>query len=264
MYTWNFEPTLVIGLLLQPLAYLACIGPLRRWFPGAAPVSSMTAQIFLLGSLVLFVALVSPIDTLSAVSLTMHMVQHLLITLVAAPLLLAGTPPWLFRPLLRLPFATPVGRFLTAPVAAFIIYNATFSLWHVPRYYDLALQDQGVHIAEHISFLVAAVLGWWPIFSPMKELPRLAPMPQCVYLFFQSLPPTILGALITFAPTVIYAPYANAPQVLGLAPLQDQQLAGLIMWVPGGLIFFAVLTVVFIRYLNRDEYEPDADSQPAT
>jgi putative membrane protein len=252
MYTWNLEPTLLFGLLLQPVSYLALIGPLRRWFPGSAPVSQGRIQTFLLGSLAIFVALVSPIDTLAFSSLTMHMLQHMLLTLVAAPLLLAGTPRWLFRPLLRLPFALPVGRFFTSPLVAFLIYNTIFSLWHVPQFYELALQNQAVHIIEHISMLVAAVLTWWPIFSPLDELPGPSDPVKCAYLFFQSLPPTILGALITFSTIIIYPSYARGQQVFGLSPLTDQQLAGLLMWVPGGLVFFAVMTVIFIRWLNRD------------
>ena len=151
MYTWNWEPSILIGLALQVGAYLACIGPLRGRFPGAAPVPQARMQTFLLGSLVLFIALVSPIDTLGdRYLLSAHMVQHMLITLVAPPLLLIGTPPWMFRPLLRLPLALPLGRWLTSPLVAFFAYNITFSLWHVPRYYEATLQSLPIHIIEHV------------------------------------------------------------------------------------------------------------------
>jgi putative membrane protein len=239
VYTWNWEPSILIGLALQVGVYLACIGPLRGYFPDSAPVPQARAQTFLLGSLVLFIALVSPLD-----------------------LLLVGTPPWLFRPLLRLPLALPIGRFLTSALVAFFCYNITFSLWHVPRYYEATLQSLPIHILEHVMFFTTAALMWWPIFSPLNELPRLSDPLQCLYLFFASLPPTILGALITFSSTILYPTYARAPRVWGLSPEIDQQAAGLIMWIPGALVFLLVLTIVWFRWLGRDDYEQSRDVRP--
>jgi putative membrane protein len=220
-------------------------------------------QSFLLGVLVLFIALVSPIETLGdRYLLTAHMIQHMLITLIAPPLLLLGTPRWLFRPLLRLPLARPIGRVLTSPLVAFLAFNVTFIAWHVPAFYELTLNSLPVHILEHIMFIVTATLTWWPVFSPLDELPPLSAPAQCLYLFFESLPPTILGALITFAGSVLYPTYTRAPRVWGLSPAIDQQIAGLIMWIPGALVFFTVLTVVFFRWLNREEYEASRDTRP--
>ena len=219
--------------------------------------------IALITVLVLFIALVSPVDTLAAVLLSSHMVQHLLITMVAPPLLLLGTPRWLFRPLLRLPLALPAGRFLTNPLFTFAVFNLTFALWHAPAYYDAALRSDAVHILEHATMFVASALTWWPIFSPLDELPSLPAPLQCLYLFFESIPPTILGALITFSGGVLYPTYARAPRVWGIAPLDDQQLGGLIMWIPGALIYLAILTVVFFRWFNDDEYADSRDARPA-
>jgi putative membrane protein len=261
VYTWSWEPSVLIGLAVQGGGYLACVGPLRSKFAGSAPVPRAQIQTFLLGVLVLFIALVSPLDALGdRYLLAAHMVQHLLMTLIAPPLLLLGTPRWLFRPLLRLPLALPIGRLLTNPLVAFVAFNVTFSLWHVPAYYERTLHDQTLHILEHVMFFVTATLTWWPIFSPLDELPPLPAPAQCLYLFGESLPPTILGALITFSGDVLYPTYAAAPRVWGLAPLTDQQIGGLIMWIPGALVFFAVLTVVFMRWLNRDEFEPSPDT----
>ena len=113
-------------------------------------------------------------------------------------------------------------------------------------------------------FFATATLTWWPIFSPLDELPRLPEPAQCLYLFLESLPPTILGAVITFASSALYPTYAAAPRVWGLSPLVDQQLGGLIMWIPGGLVFFAVMSVIFISWLNRDEREQSHDTRQAT
>lgn len=260
MYAWNFEPPLVLGLAGLALGYWLAIGPLRQRFADAPPVPAWKIQIFYLAVLILFVALVSPVDTLGGVSLTMHMVQHMLLTLVAAPLLLIGTPNWLLRPLLRVPLVRPILRFLTFPIVALLIYNVVFSLWHVPAAYDAALQNQQLHVAEHLSMLITAIFTWWPIFSPLDELPGPSAPLKCAYLFFQTIPPTILGALITFATGPIYQTYQQGG-FFGLTALEDQQLGGLIMWIPGGLVYFLVLTVIFIRWLNRDDPE-DEYEQP--
>jgi putative membrane protein len=256
MFAWNLAPMLLLGLALQVVAYLACTGPLRRFFPGSEPASPLQRQLFLLGSLALFVALVSPLDTLSSYLLSAHMVQHLLLALVAPPLMLLGTPRWLFRPLLRLPFAAPIGGLLTHPLFTFLLFNTVFIGWHVPSFYDLALRSEPVHILEHVMIFGTATLTWWPIFSPMDEFPRAHPLLQTAYLFFQSLPSTILGAIIAFANDPLYPHYTTVPRVWGIGVLEDQQAAGLIMWIPGSLVFFAIMTVVFIRWLNRDEREP--------
>ncbi|MDZ4721316.1 MAG: cytochrome c oxidase assembly protein [Roseiflexaceae bacterium] len=256
MYAWNWEPGLVLGLIAQISIYLACVGPLRRFFPNSAAVSKNQIQLFAMGWLCLFAALVSPIDILSDSLLSMHMIQHLLITLIAPPLLLLGTPRWLFRPLLRIPGATLIGRLMTSVVPAFIIYNMTFSLWHVPRYYELTLNNQIFHILEHVMFIGTATLAWWPICSPLDEVPSAPVGLQIFYLFFQSFPPTILGAILTFAELPLYPHYTRVARLWGMTPLVDQQLAGLIMWIPGSLIFFGVLSAVFIRWMNRDDIDP--------
>jgi putative membrane protein len=272
MYSWNWEPTLLIGLVLQVSAYLLCVvGPLRRYFPGSQPAPQWQIQTFLLGWLMLASALITPLHTLGdTYLLTAHMIQHLLLALIAPPLMLIGTPEWLFRPAVTLPYikniTLPIGRFLTHPLVAFLLFNLTFSLWHVPRYYDAALRNEMLHALEHMMFFGTAVLTWWPIFSPMKELPRLPQGGQVLYLFIQSLPPTILGAIISFVDNPLYAKYTEAPRVWGLDVMADQQLGGLTMWVPGGLIFFIVLTIVFFRWFGRDDddyWEYDTASEQA-
>lgn len=254
MFRWNLEPTLIMGLIGQVAAYLACVGPLRSWFPGARAVPLGQQIMFVLGSLTMFAALVSPLDTLGeGYLLSAHMLQHMLITLVAPPLMLKGTPIWLLRPLLRLPLALPIGRLVTHPIVTFGLFNLVFLGWHVPDFYELALRNQFVHILEHMLFFGTATLTWWPIFSPLEELPPHSPGMQILYLFLQSIPATILGAVITFSEDVIYPTYANAPRVWDLTPLDDQRFAGLLMWIPGSLVYFAVLTVIFFRWFNANE-----------
>jgi putative membrane protein len=187
----------------------------------------------------------------------MHMVQHILVTLIAPPLLLLGTPSWLLQPIARVPLAVRAGRYITGPIFAFLLFNIVFTAWHVPANYNLALTDLHVHILEHAMFFAAAVIAWWPVFSPIDEIPRAHPLAQTAFLFFQALPSTILGAIIAFAPEPLYPHYTTAPRLWGMTVMDDQQLAGLIMWVPASLIYFGVLTIVFLRWLNRDDRDPE-------
>jgi putative membrane protein len=236
------------------VVYLLGVGPLRQRFGWAERVDTGQVTAFLTGVLVMFVALLSPLHELGDNYLfSAHMVQHLLLTLVVPPLLLLGTPPWLLRPLLRYPHVLGTARFLTLPVVAFLLFNVVFAVWHVPALYDLALRERGIHILEHLMFLVVGVIMWWPILSPLPELPRARYIVQILYLFIQPTVPSILGAVITFSGGVLYTWYAEAPRVWAISPHTDQQIGGLIMWVPGGLVFLITLMVVFLVWASREE-----------
>ena len=174
--------------------------------------------IFLVGILILFIALLSPIHELGDNYLfSAHMVQHLLLISVVCPLLLLGTPAWLLRPMLRHPRVMGAARTLTRPVVAFVLFNLVFAFWHLPVLYDLALRQQGIHILEHIMFLGAGLIMWWPILSPLPELPRSPYVVQMLYLFLQPTVPSILGAIITFSDGTLYAWYAEAPRIWGIS-----------------------------------------------
>ncbi|HEX9439894.1 MAG TPA: cytochrome c oxidase assembly protein, partial [Roseiflexaceae bacterium] len=198
--------------------------------------------------------LASPLHDLSERSLfSAHMVQHVLLTLVAPPLLLAGTPGWMIRPLVRIPLVRGPLRLLTSPLIAFLFFNVVFGVSHVPRLYDLILGDHPLHIVEHLVFLASAILAWWPILSPLPELPRLPYPLQVLYLFLQTIPGSIVGAMITLADDPLYAVYAAAPRVWGISPIADQQIGGLIMWVGGGTYFLIAATTVFFIWAARED-----------
>ena len=209
---------------------------------------------FLLGVLVLIIALLSPIHELGESYLfSFHMVQHLLLMLIMPPLALAGVPPWLLRPLLKNRMVKNIASFITRPVAAFLIFNAILVLWHTPDLYDLALRERDIHIVEHVTFMAAAILMWWPILSPLPELPRAPYIGQMAYLFLIPTISAILGAFITFSSSVWYAWYAEAPRIWGVSAETDQEIGGLIMWVPGGVVFMTALIVVFLNWAYNSE-----------
>ncbi|HEX5528452.1 MAG TPA: cytochrome c oxidase assembly protein, partial [Methylomirabilota bacterium] len=240
---WHADPTVVGGLLVLGAVYGAAtlwrhrLDPRARVEP-ARIVSFAGALGVLLG------ALTGPIHDLSDYYLfSAHMVQHMLLVFAMPPLLLHGTPGWMVRPLLRDARLLRVGRVLTRPGGAFATFNVVLVAWHLPPLYNLAMEQHPVHIVEHLMIMAASVVLWWPMLSPLDEMPR-APYPvQMLYLFVVGLPMVMVAIFISMADSLLYPYYAAAPRVWEqLSPQTDQHLGGLIMWIPGGMIFLAALS----------------------
>ena len=251
---WNFDPSILTGTAIIVGLYLYAVGPLRKRQHLAEQVQRRQVVYFLLGVFLMFLALVSPLDELGDSYLfSAHMVQHLFLTVVGPPLLLLGTPAWLVKPLLRQRHAFLIARVLTFPAIAFFLYNADFWLWHAPPLYNATLENEAIHILEHLTFIVFGVIAWWPIFSPLEEgLPRLSLGGQILYLFFSGMPTVALGAGLTFSPP-LYAPYISAPRIWGISAVTDQQLGGLIMWIPGNILYIVIMSALFIRWMQKQE-----------
>jgi putative membrane protein len=217
--------------------------------------------LFFGGLLVVLGALNGPLHDLSDFYLfSAHMVQHLLLTLVVPPLLLGGTPGWMIDApldvLLRWRGSRMVARAVTRPVPALALYAVALVGWHLPGPYGVALERHAWHVVEHLALIATAVLGWWPVLSPARPLPRLHYGPQILYLFAFGMPMTVVAAMITGAEHVLYPFYAAAPRVWDLSPLADQRLGGLIMWVPAGVIPLVAFTSVFFRWA-ADDWDDD-------
>jgi putative membrane protein len=250
-WAWSLHPSVLIGTGILGALYFYGIGPLRRRH-GWPPPSPWQILSFSAALLVLLGSLNGPVHDLSDYYLfTMHMVQHLVLTLVFPPLLLAGIPEWLLRPLLGKPGVLPVARFLTRPWVAAFLFSVSVAAWHLRPFYDLMMRSHEVHIATHLMFMVTATLMWWPVMSPLPEL-RLPTGVSMLYLFLVGIPMQVVAALITFADEVLYPWYVTAPRMWGLSPLDDQQLGGLIMWVPGNLYIFAAIGVLFFRWAREE------------
>jgi putative membrane protein len=146
-----------------------------------------------------------------------------------------------------------VARLLTRPVVAAVLYTVTIAVWHLVPFYDLMMRSHDVHIATHLMFIVAATILWWPVMSPVPELPRLAYGMGMLYLFLVGIPMQIVAALITLSDEVLYPWYSVAPRTWGLSPLDDQQLGGLLMWVPGNLWMFLAIGVLFFKWARASE-----------
>ncbi len=247
-WRWSIHPSTAIGIPALGALYVWASRTLRR-------EPKLSQKIFFLsGLLVMFGALNGPIHDLSDDYLfSAHMVQHLLLTLAVPPLLLAGTPGWMFRPLLSRSRIAPAARFFTRATICFVVFNVVFAVWHLPPFYNAAMANHSLHILEHLMFMAAAVLMWWPLMSQLPEFPRLAYPGQMLYSFLMSIPMSIVAVYIAMADHVLYPAYSAAPRVLPLSPIEDQLLGALIMWIPGGIIFIVIMTVVFFKWNARGE-----------
>jgi putative membrane protein len=266
---WSVHPSTVLGIAAAAGLYewRAATGEWRGRTTGA-PETTPDAQPFAIrqspfaaryrlwfytGLALLFASLNGPLHDLSdAYLFSAHMVQHLVLTLVVPPLLIAGIPGAMLRPALANPRVAALARWLTKPARCFVIFNLVVAAWHLPPLYNTALAIHPVHIAQHLMFLVAAVLMWWPFLSPLPELPRLAYPGQMLYCFLMSIPMSIVAIYIAMADHVLYPAYASAPRIWGISPMTDQHIGGLVMWIPGALFFYVVMTVVFFKWAQRD------------
>ena len=247
-----------LGALLVSVAYLYAKGVGALWGSAGSGrgVRRAEAACFALGWAMLAAALLPPLDTLTHRSFAVHMVQHELLMVVAAPLLVLGRPLEAWSWALRLPTrrslhrmtrAKPLRRAwraLTAPFGAWTLHALSVWLWHVPVLFRLALESVPLHILQHGCFFGSALAFWWAAFGKGTRAPTAASIAS---LFTTMLHTSALGALLTFAPTVWYAIAQTPP--FGLTPLEDQQLGGLVMWVPGGLGYMIAGLAIVARWL---------------
>ena len=250
---WILDPVLLGGLLTLALIYFLLTGPLRaRYAPGTV-FPKRKALYFYSAVVLLYLADGSPLHDLSELySFSAHMVQHMLLAYVAPILLLRGLPGWLLRPVLLHPYVRPVAQVLTRPVVAFLVFSLFFSLWHLPVIYEGALTNSFVHHTEHVLFLFTAVLLWWPLLSPLPELPRLPHAGALVYLFLLPIAQLPVFAAVTFADHSLYPTYANSPHVMFGDARMDQTMGGALMKL-GGLVAFGLpFIVTFFAWHHKE------------
>ena len=250
--TWHVHPDvwLLFGSIIA--AYLiAC----RRHLAASGEVTpARKTRLFLAGMGVLWLGADWPVHDLAERYLYfMHMSQHLLFTLVAAPILIAGMPPWMLRRLLAPRPVRRVFAFMTRPLVALLFFNAVLLFTHWPEVVAASVGSEVIHFSLHVLIVVSALIMWWPVMSPLPEMPALAPPGQMLYLFLQSLAPTIPASFLTFGHSPLYPVYATFPRIWGIDALNDQLLAGLIMKLVGGLLLWIVIATIFFRWYNQEQ-----------
>jgi len=247
--SWNFEPTVVSGgfIVLSFYAYFA----IRQ--PGG--IKWLRALAFYSGAAIMLLALVSPLHAGADRLLSLHMLQHVALTTLGPPLVLLGLSREMLEPLSRPGFLNRAARLLTNPLIAAAIYMVNMWLWHAPQMYQLALTEEWAHATMHIAFMAAGFIYWWPVLQSVPS--RLSEGGKLFYLFATGMPMGLLALLLIASNGVVYSHYENSERLLGLSPVEDQQVAGVIMGALGEFAGFIAITWLFFRYIDREGMDED-------
>lgn len=258
-WEWHPHPDVWVLIGVLVLGYywaLTRLGP-AAVRPGEAVVTSRQRNSFVAGIVVLWIGADWPVHDISEkYLLSVHMVQHLLFTLIAPGLLMVGLPPWLWRRLLAVRSLGAVARTVARPLPAALIFNVVAVASHWPLVVDAALRSEPVHFAVHAVLVGSAVLMWFPVLNRQAGFPSMTYPGRMVYLFLQSIVPTVPASFLTFADGAIYRFYAEAPRAFDVTAVADQQMAGGLMKVAGGLVLWAVIVTMFFRWYNLSQGQP--------
>ena len=261
---WDFHPSIIIGILTLTVLYTLAITKWREKYGWADSIDVPRARVFYFSMVLLWFTLDGPLHHLSDELLfSAHMVQHLMLQLVWAALFVYSIPPWLIRPMVRNPRVRRLAVWLTRPWPAFLIYNGVTWIWHFPPMYNLALEAHEWHIFEHLLFMSTACIFYFPLLSPVEEVPRPAHGAQMVYVFGNMAAMKALGIIISLQDNVLYTYYLKVPRVWGLTAISDQQIGGLLMWLPGGLLLWGGLGYVFAQWAMSGTPERGTTGIPA-
>jgi putative membrane protein len=267
---WSWDPTVLLGLAAITAAYVLA---LRRrllrddddtspWFRQAR----LRPWLFGMGMLSTLLALQSPIDKGGdEYLLSIHMVQHLILMMVAPPLVILGIAGARPLPRMVLPRLRALWSFLTQPWQAVLIFNAVLLVWHIPSWYDATLTTEWIHVVEHLTFFGVGLIFWWPIVDPMRVAHGrpVSPFVKIAALVLAGIPPTVLGFLFALVGSPLYDFYARAPRLWGMSAVLDQQVAGVIMFGLGNIVYFVAISVIFLRLLgNPADDEACTEARP--
>ncbi len=261
---WDWKSSVVLGCTGLLLGYLGFV-------PRRPPARTLT--FFLSGVVLLLLDLVSPLDALGdQYLLSAHVAQHFLLALVIPILFLVGTSPTLAAAALEVAWVRGVESVLSRPACAWLAGVVTMLGWHVPILFNAALENEPIHVMQHLSFLASGMIFWWPVFSPLRER-RLAALTSVFYLFGACSACSLLGAALTFSSRLFYPAYLNPEDLLGTLSLirggwgldakSDQQLAGLLMWVAGCFVYLGSILFAVARWYGEDEVECELEREPA-
>lgn len=262
--SWTFEPWSVVSLLLGSIIYVRGWWQLHRRLPRRFGARRLIA--FQSGMLTLFLALASPLHELAEKLLQFHMIQHLFLMMVVPPLLLLGAPilpllRGLPRPALRYGLRQlfssrafkRLANFFTDPLVCLLAFTVSNVAWHVPALYELALRSEFWHAVQHICFFGTGLLFWWPVVQPWPSRLRWPRWTMIPYLLFADIQNTALSAFLIFSERVLYPTYAAVPRLWGISVLDDQTAAGVIMWVPGSVIFLVPVAVLAVGLFDSPQ-----------
>lgn len=252
--TWNFDPAVLLAMALLLGGYCYALGPLkaRRAPDDATPVRC--GVYFALGWATLLLTLISPLDTYGRYYMfAAHTAQLFIIITVSTPLLLLGIPEWLTWTLLPTRAIRNATRGLVFPIVATLLFNGLILVWHAGLLFEAALRNETLHDLENLCFVVAGLLTWWPLLTPLDTQKRLHHPVQMLYLVFESLPLDAFGVFAMFAQHIFYPSYSLAPHLFNLSPVEDQAAGGAILAVPGNIVDIVLMSIVFFAWIARME-----------
>lgn len=261
--TWTFEPIVIASLAITAFLFFRGIRQLWRESGTNHGIRCWEVAMFSGGWLALFIALISPLHAWGRVLFAAHMSQHEVLMLIAAPLLVLGRPLIAFMWAIPITWARQLGvmartswlaaiwQTVTIPLFAWLIHAIALWIWHVPVLFDAVLNNEFVHTLQHISFLFSALLFWWALIHGGRGWMGYGA--ALLYVFTTSVHSGLLGAFLTFSNTVWYPGYDGLTRSWGLTPLEDQQLGGLIMWIPAGLVYVIAGLALFAGWLRESE-----------
>lgn len=265
--SWPWNPWLVATLILAATIYVRGFTTLRRRDPFQWPISRLIA--YLCGLASLYLALASPIEPFASLLLQVHMLQHLLLMMFVPPLIYLGAPlfpllnglPRSIRRFWLAPFLQSRGirsffSLVTHPAVALPLFTAATWLWHLPDVYVAALQRPWLHTFQHLSFLLAGLIFWYPVIRPFPAHPIWSKWLLLPYLLLADVQNTVLSAILTFSDRVLYPYYTHMPRIAGVTALEDQANAGVLMWVPGSIAFLGPLCWIGIGLLFGEQAVP--------
>lgn len=270
---WQWEPWVLVCIAAAAVPYAA--GMLRMGARRVQILGCWRAPSFFGGLLVLFLALMSPLDAVADDLFSAHMLQHMLLLLVIPPMLVYG------RPVITWLWAFDVGArgavvrgwkrsgldavfdFLMRPLCVWILLSAALFYWHLPGPYDAAVRHEWLHDLEHLSFLAFSLAFWTIVIEPYGRRRALGYGATVVFVVSSGFVMSLIGAVLTFATTPLYAVHLHTTQAYGLTPLEDQQLAGIIMWIPSNLVHVGALSAVFFAWFRADERRARERPAPA-
>jgi putative membrane protein len=264
---WSFDPTVALPLALAAALYLQAVRRVDRAHPGH-PVPRSRTVAFLAGLLTIEIALQSPIERFDTTLFADHMVQHILLMFLAAPLIALGAPITLLlrvvRPEVRTGLVLPilhsrVVRIVSFPIVTWLLFTVVMWGTHFSPWFDAALEDPFIHQLEHVAFLGAALLFWWPAVGLDPSPWRMAYPVRVLYTFLQMPQNTFLSLAIFSATEPLYRHYATLQRTWGPTVLADQQAAGAIMWVLGDITFVSALVLIVAAWMRAEERTSAAD-----
>ncbi len=251
---WHLHLDVLVLLLVLVGGYVVALHVLGPRVASDSPPTTRHYFCYFSGVFALWLGADWPLHELAEGYLySAHMVQHLLFSFVAPPLLLLGIPKWLLRSALDALRLEGLVRVLTRPIVALALFNVTIAVTHWPALVDASLRSEIVHFLLHVALVSAALLMWWPVVDPLPEMSRLSEPGKMLYLFLQSVLPTVPASFLTFASEPLYRFYETVPRLWGLDVVTDQRIAGLIMKLGGGLLLWGVITGLFFRWSSKEE-----------